>query len=134
MIRHIAFWAFAASSTLLSGCASLIDSKLQSVTVFGECGGHQISGASCNLSNDKGVFYTPVPGTITIPKSYGDLAVACSFGRGQAVTVVRSNATAPVWGNIINGGLIGWAIDANTGAGFDYPNVVTVSFRPPCER
>jgi len=134
MLKLFNLGAYAAIGVLLSGCASLIDSKSQPITVFAECGGQQISGAACNLSNDKGTFYTRVPGTVTIQKSYGDLALACSFGRGQAVTVVRSNATGPVWGNIVNGGLIGWAVDANTGAGFDYPNVITVSFSPPCGR
>lgn len=134
MFKRTSLGIIVVIGSLLSGCASLIDSKSQAVTVFAECGGQQISGAACNLSNDKGTFYTRVPGTISIPKSYGDLALACSFGRGQAVTVARSSANAPVWGNVINGGLIGWAIDANTGAGFDYPNVITVSFSPPCGR
>jgi hypothetical protein len=133
MSKYSCLGAVFISGFFLSGCASLIDAKSQPITVFAECGGRQISGAACNLSNDKGVFYTRVPGTVVISKSYGDLAIACSYGHGQAVTVVRSSATGPVWGNIINAGM-GWAIDSNTGAGFDYPQTVTVEFRQPCGR
>jgi hypothetical protein len=34
-----------------------------------------------------------------------------------------------VWGNILIGGGIGYIIDRNTGAGFDYPATVTVNLR-----
>ena len=41
----------------------------------------------------------------------------------------RYKANGSVWGNILAGGGVGYAVDRNTGAGFDYPTVITVSLR-----
>jgi hypothetical protein len=37
-----------------------------------------------------------------------------------------SKAQGMLWANIIAGGGIGYVVDRNTGAGFDYPNSITV--------
>jgi hypothetical protein len=34
-----------------------------------------------------------------------------------------------VWGNILIGGGVGYIIDRNTGAGFDYPSTTTIVMR-----
>lgn len=44
----------------------------------------------------------------------------------------ESSAEGGVWGNIIAGGVIGYAIDAGRGAGFEYPQLMTIVFEPPC--
>ena len=70
------------------------------------------------------------PGTVTVHKSTGDLAVDClKDGNvvGHETMVSRSNGA--VWGNIIIGGGIGYIIDRNTGAGFDYPATITIMMR-----
>ena len=46
---------------------------------------------------------------------------------GHETIVSKSNGA--VWGNIILGGGIGYVVDRNTGAGFDYPNSITVMLR-----
>jgi len=46
---------------------------------------------------------------------------------GKETVVSKSNGS--VWGNILLGGGIGYIVDRNTGAGFDYPNTITVMLR-----
>ncbi len=42
-------------------------------------------------------------------------------------TVVKSSTKGMAWGNILAGGIIGGAIDAGTGAAYDYPSLINVS-------
>lgn len=50
-------------------------------------------------------------------------------GYETGLSVLRSSA-GMVWGNVLAGGLVGFAVDANSGAGFDYPNRVTIDLIP----
>lgn len=81
---------------------------------------------SCTLTNDAGKWFVTTPGSVTVQKSTGDMAVDCTKDdlKGRENLVSKSNGA--VWGNIIAGGGIGYIVDRSTGAGFDYPNVVTV--------
>ncbi|WP_396189690.1 SHOCT domain-containing protein [Flavobacterium sp.] len=89
--------------------------------------GNQIQDASCTLTNDKGSWFIKTPGSTTIQKSGQDLVVTCNKdGVPAGSTTVASSANGGVWGNILLGGFIGYAIDASTGAGFDYPTSMSV--------
>lgn len=116
-----------------SGCASVTSSKNQPISVDARCGGKSVVGASCELTNSKGKWYANTPGSVTIRKAYGDLVVLCKKdGLTAAGGTFESSATGGVWGNVIAGGIIGYAVDASSGAGFDYPTSMTVQFEPPC--
>lgn len=110
----------------LSGCASITGSKLQPISVQSVSDGQEISGVGCTLTNDAGKWFVTTPGSVTVQKSTGDMAVDCVKDdlRGRENLVSKSNGA--VWGNIIAGGGIGYIVDRNTGAGFDYPNTVIV--------
>ena len=110
----------------LSGCASITGSKLQPISVQSVSDGKEISGVGCTLTNDPGKWFVTTPGSVTVQKSTGDMAVDCVKDdlRGRENLVSKSNGA--VWGNIIAGGGIGYIVDRNTGAGFDYPNTVIV--------
>jgi hypothetical protein len=110
----------------LTGCASVTGSKLQPISVQTIQDGKEVSGVGCTLTNDAGKWFVTTPGSVTVNKSTGDMAVDCTKDdlKGRDTLVSKSNGA--VWGNIIAGGGIGYIIDRNTGAGFDYPNVVTV--------
>lgn len=117
---------------VLTGCASVTGGVTQEVKVTPVCEGAIVS-ASCDLRNDKGHWKVRAPGSLTIGKSYGDLAVACRRGgsHGSAAFVSKSNNN--IAGNIILGGVIGAAVDSASGAGFNYPEELPVVLRPPCE-
>lgn len=90
----------------------------------------EITGAGCTLTNDNGRWFVTSPGSVTILKSTADLAVECSkanAGTGHETVVSRANGG--VWGNILLGGPIGYVMDRTSGAGFDYPSIITVTLR-----
>jgi hypothetical protein len=122
MMKYIAL----ASLVAVTGCASITGSKLQPISVQTIQDGKEIAGVGCTLTNDAGKWFVTTPGSVTIQKSTGDMAVDCKrddlYGRENLV----SKSNGAVWGNILAGGGIGYIVDRNTGAGFDYPNSVTV--------
>lgn len=120
---------------LATGCASITGSKNQPVSVTAICEAEQVQGASCTVTNDKSVSYATTPGTAFVQKSMGDLSVTCIKDKMNSnPSIVRSSSNANIWGNILLGGPIGAAIDAGTGAGFDYPVAVNVIFNSPCPK
>ncbi|WP_194270702.1 hypothetical protein [Glaciimonas soli] len=114
-------------SSLLSGCASIVNGTSQIVSVEASDSGAKVIGASCKLQNDKGVFYVTTPGTVTVHRAYGDLSVSCekpNVKPGSAV--VKSTTKAMAFGNILIGGLVGVAVDTGSGAAYDYPDHIVV--------
>lgn len=113
--------------TALTGCASIINGTNQIVSLETHNKGQQVSGATCKLENSKGTFYVTSPGTVTIKKAYGDMAVKCEKESHEAgLATVKSGVTPLFFGNILLGGLIGMGVDIGTGAGFDYPTLITI--------
>lgn len=113
--------------SVTSGCASITGSKNQPVSVQAIHNGNSIEGAGCSLTNDKGSWFVKTPGSTTVQKSGQDLVVTCSKdGIPTGSTSVASSANGGVWGNILLGGFIGYAVDASTGAAFDYPTSMSV--------
>jgi len=117
----------------LTGCASITGSKNQPISITAICEAEQVQAANCTVTNDKGMIYVSTPGTAFVNKSTSDLTVSCTKEKVQSnPVIVKSSSNANIWGNILLGGPIGAAVDASTGAGFDYPNSVNVTFNSPC--
>lgn len=109
------------------GCASITGSRNQPISVTTTHEGKPITGAYCTLVNDKGTFYVNTPGTVTVLKAFGDMSATCKKEESHVgVSVFQSASEGAVWGNIVAGGLIGYAIDAGTGAGFSYPPTLNI--------
>jgi len=125
-----------------SGCASITGTRNQPVTITTTSEGKYLTGASCILSNDKGSWYVTTPGSVTIRKAYGDLGINCKKDDYVGAACFQSESEAATWGNIVLGGLIGYAVDAESGAGFSYPSIMNVDMTqasktiknvPPCK-
>jgi hypothetical protein len=118
-----------AAVSILTGCASISGEKMQPITVQTIHENKEMAGVGCTLTNDAGSWYVTTPGSVTVHKSTGDLAIDCKkdslFGRQSLV----SKSNGAVWGNILLGGGIGYIVDRNTGAGFDYPATTTIMLR-----
>lgn len=111
----------------VTGCASVTGSKLQSVTVQSMHDSQEILGTGCTLSNDAGKWIVTTPGAVMIAKSTESLAVECKKNPDLLGKItVPSKANTHVWGNLLLGGPVGYVIDRNTGAGFDYPSTITI--------
>jgi hypothetical protein len=119
--------AVAVMTIALTGCASIVNGNNQVVSVEARHKGQQVVGATCTLVNPKGTFYVTTPGTVTIHRAYDDLNVKCERdGMQPGLTNVKSSTKPMAFGNIIFGGVIGAAIDAGSGAAYDYPPLISV--------
>ncbi len=116
----------------LTGCASVVSGKTQPVAVTTVCEGQIVHGVACELLNDKGRWDLKTPGAVLIQKSYGDLAITCRSGASSGTAHFVSKSNGGGWGNLLLGGLIGYAVDSSSGAGFEYPTEVPVVLNPPC--
>lgn len=112
---------------LSTGCASITTGQNQSLSVETHADGKPVAGASCKLENDKGTWYATSPGTAVVRRSYNDINVRCEkSGHEPGVTVAKSSTKAMAFGNILFGGIIGAAVDAGSGAAYDYPSIIAV--------
>ena len=123
-----------ASTVLFSGCASITSGKQQNLSVKAICDGKPVKGAQCELTNSKGSWFATTPGSVGIQKSYGDMTVSCTKGDAKGVATFSSASEGAVWGNIVAGGIIGYAVDAGTGAGFSYQPVLQVKLEGSCPK
>jgi hypothetical protein len=118
-----------ATLSLLTGCASISGERMQPITVKTIHDNVEIAGVGCTLTNDAGSWFVTTPGSISVHKSTGDLAVDCKKDAFAGNQTLVSKSNGAVWGNIIAGGGIGYIVDRNTGAGFDYPASTTIMLR-----
>ena len=121
-------WALVTFAILAPvGCATLVDNGIQTISVSTALDTNAVSGARCTLSNDAGQWQVTTPGVVTLQKSYSDLIIDCQVGSVAAGhQKVMSQSSDLVVGDVLATGGIGYLLDRNTGAGFEYPSSVTV--------
>jgi hypothetical protein len=115
-------------SALLSGCASITGSEMQSLSLTATTSeGKVIDKAECALDNDKGHWTATTPSFVTIHRSAEDLTVVCKKeGFADGVLKAVSRAAGSMFGNIIFGGGVGALIDHNKGNGYNYPDQLPI--------
>ena len=119
-----------ASLLAVTGCASIAGEKMQPISVQTVQDNKEVAGIGCTLMNDAGKWFVTTPGSVTVHKSTGDLAIDCSKdGNIAGHETLVSKANGAIWGNVIIGGGIGYLVDRHTGAGFNYPDNITVVLR-----
>ena len=107
---------------ILNNCASITESKNQSMSVStGE-----VTGAMCTLTNSKGSYYVnSTPASVMVRNACDQLTVTCSkkgyVPANPSAGSVQDKSKGMAWGNVIFGGIIGIAVDRQTGAGCTYP-------------
>lgn len=117
-----------AFAVLSGGCASVLNSTYQSVTVLTlEQGGSELRGAVCELANSKGKWFVTTPGSLMVGRSNDELQVVCSKpGSAAGKAVVVSDTLASIYGNIVVGGGVGAVVDHNNGTAYEYPAIIQV--------
>lgn len=117
-----------AVSATSAGCASIVTGQNQALSVETRtANGGSLAGANCRLVNDKGTWFVITPGSVTVSRSYNDINVTCTKdGHEPGIATAKSSTKAMAAGNIIFGGVIGAAVDAGTGAAFDYPSLIQI--------
>jgi hypothetical protein len=131
-MRKVFLVAALAGAAILGGCASITSGTTQAVSVTAVCEGSIVPGASCELVNDKGRWQITTPGGAVIQKAYGELVVVCRKSDTQGTATFVSKPNGGAWGNILAGGVIGYAVDSSNGAGFNYPPELPVVLASPC--
>ena len=98
---------------ILSGCASITESKNQSMSVTtGE-----VTGAMCTLSNSKGSYYVTTPGSVLVRNACDPITITCTkegyVPANPSAGTVQDKSKGMAWGNLVFGGIIGIAVDSN---------------------
>jgi len=127
-----ATFAAVSAFALLGGCATLSESPLQQLELHAILDHREVAGVGCLLSNDMGRWYVIAPGRVTVARSARPLTVSCKKeGKGSAAEVVQSRAdTASLMGNVVISAGLGYFVDKHSGAGYSYPQVLTVLMQP----
>lgn len=112
---------------LISGCASIIGNKKQSVSISASLDGQAISEVSCVLKNDRGEWRMTAPGFVEVQRSAENLNVLCSkAGMKDGMLTAISQIGGPMLGNLLTFGVIGAAIDHSNGKAYNYPDPLIV--------
>lgn len=113
---------------LTSGCASITGTPNQSVSVqTREQSGGEVTGAACELTNNKGKWFVTTPGSVMIHRSNDDMQVLCTkAGVGPGRASVVSETKGSMFGNILFGGAIGALIDHDNGSAYEYPTFIQI--------
>ena len=107
---------------MLFNCATLTTGQDQVISIDTP----NCPAASCKLTNSEGTYYVNrTPGTVTINKSGSNLNVICGMNGSEEAMSTDSNTESMTWGNILVGGIIGYAVDAGTGSAYEYPSLIT---------
>jgi hypothetical protein len=113
---------------LLPACATIIDGTEDVVA-----GSSTPSAAACTVDRqgERVGEVLETPGNFKIDRSRQDLLLTCAKpGYQQAVTTVQPRFTGKTFFNFLLGGVIGFAVDAASGANNRYPSHVPVELKP----
>ncbi len=115
----------------ITGCATVVKGTDQQVSL--DTPGYP--GATCTLTS-KGFSTRRVvtPAVVELPKSKHDVTVQCTKGCARGRGVISSNLEGMTAGNIVVGGVVGFGVDAATGAMNKYNdnNKIAMSRAPGC--
>jgi len=116
------------TAVLLSACSSITEGTSQSIAISTDP-----SGANCALVRQGLVIgrVNPTPGAVTVDKTKHDITIECSKAGFQTAQYHnKSDVAGMTAGNIIAGGVVGWAIDSATGADNKYTGSVHLQLVP----
>jgi len=111
------------SLSTLSGCATITKGSTQKIAVASDPSDADVTADGLALGQ------TPID--ITLKRKRDHLVTVSKKGyRPKSIAITKSTGGA-VWGNILAGGLIGWGIDASTGAQYNLsPESISVRLEP----
>jgi hypothetical protein len=121
----------AALLVTVGGCATITGSDKQVLMVHTIQDSREVYNVGCVLTNDAGRWFVTAPGRVSVQKSAGNLWVDCRVpgaSVGQEMVASRASTGAAV-GNVVLTAGLGYLVDKRTGAGFDYPDTLTVLMR-----
>ncbi|MBU1809071.1 MAG: PEGA domain-containing protein [Candidatus Omnitrophica bacterium] len=122
MRKLIACVLIALFSFSISGCATIITGTTQKVTITSSPEGAKLD------VDGQSTFSTPA--TVTLERKRDHILVFSKEGYQQQTVTLLHVISGAVCGNILLGGLIGWGVDACTGAQYKLvPEIVNVQMQ-----
>lgn len=124
------FWAafLAIVAATGSGCATVTKGSSQAVTLHTDP-----EGATCDMAREAKIFASlaATPGQVQVGREWSAIDISCRKA-GHQTTDLRVESSVEGWtmGNILIGGIIGFAVDAASGAMRQYPQFVTLTLVP----
>jgi hypothetical protein len=116
----VKFAGLVALGFAVSGCATIVKGTTQSISIKTP----PVEGAKCTLVNTEGTWFLTSPGSVVVHKTKNDLKVDCvKEGYVEATATIAPEFNKTTVANVIAGGLIGVAVDAASGANYEYPPV-----------
>lgn len=129
--------AVAATLAALGGCATLTEeSTEQLLEVHTVQDNREVAGIGCVLSNQVGRWFVVAPGRVRVARYSQPLTIDCGRdGIGRTVEVVDSRYDSKnLIATAVTTGGLGYLVDRRSGAGFGYPETLTVIIAKPAPR
>ena len=117
-----------ALAAFTSGCATVTKGSSQAVTLHTDP-----EGATCDISRESKVVASlaATPGQVTVGREMAAIDISCRKKSYQPSNIrVDSSVEGWTFGNILIGGIIGFAVDAASGAMRQYPQFITLTLVP----
>ena len=120
LIRVITAFGGILAGSVLTGCATIVKGTTQAIPVASEPTGARVSvdGTSAGTT----------PTTVTLSRKSNHMVTIEKDGYQSESVAITKSMGAAVAGNIIAGGLVGWGVDAVSGAQYNL-NPTTVNVR-----
>ena len=122
MKKHASFLValvLTSACALLSGCATIVKGTTQIIPVSSDPTGARVTVDNAPAGT--------TPTTVTLSRKQNHMVVIEKEGFAPESIAVTKSMGGAVAGNIIAGGLIGWGVDAMTGAQYNLaPNTISV--------
>lgn len=108
---------------VLSGCATITKGSTQKIPIASDPSDADIT------ADGQALGQTPID--ITLARKRDHLVTVAKKGYHPKSIAITKSTGGAVWGNILVGGLIGWGIDASTGAQYNLnPESISVRLEP----
>jgi hypothetical protein len=122
------------AASMLSGCASIIKGKTQTVNIMTSDG----SEAEATIFTGAGMQEAELPRIVSVNRNSQDITINIKENKcnNASVSVVNSHIEPWFWGNILSGGVFGSSTDAVTGSMWKYDStaVVNVDKKSTCSK
>lgn len=126
-MKSLVIVSLSALGFALSGCATVIDGTSQSIAVTTP----PTTGAYCTLTSNEGNVSVLTPGVAHVEKSKEDIVAHCAKeGWQDASATIPSDFQGWTVGNLVLGGVVGFGVDALSGAMHKYPHAFEIPMQP----
>lgn len=122
------FVTLLANLVFLMGCGTVANGGKQSIFIQTIVDNKIVQGIDCNLKNRSGAWHVTSSDSVVLDKSWGDLIIICQNKEKtlEGKELVSSRANCSLFASAILLGGVGFATDAASASGADYPHSIII--------